>query len=203
MTLVVDWCDYKAATYAVKKWHYSGTMPVSKRVFMGAWEDGDFIGAVVYALGSSPTLGNPYGLKQFECCELVRVALRSHNAPTSQIVAKTTKMLKGQSPGLRLIVSFADPYHDHHGGIYQAMNWIYAGMTHEVKTWELNGKVLHRRAYTGINYGSSRLKVPKGAKEIVLPPKHRYLYPLDRAMRRQIEPLAQPYPKREQHANVG
>lgn len=26
--------------------------------------------------------------------------------------------------------------------------------------------------------------------------KHRYLYPLDRAMRRQIQKLAQPYPKR-------
>ena len=27
--------------------------------------------------------------------------------------------------------------------------------------------------------------------------KHRYLYPLDRAMRKQIEPLRKPYPKRE------
>ena len=27
--------------------------------------------------------------------------------------------------------------------------------------------------------------------------KYKYLYPLDRAMRRQIEPLRKPYPKRE------
>ena len=30
-----------------------------------------------------------------------------------------------------------------------------------------------------------------------MPPKHRYLMPLDDAMRAQIEPLRKPYPKRE------
>jgi len=32
--------------------------------------------------------------------------------------------------------------------------------------------------------------------------KHKYLYPLDRAMRRQILPLAQPYPKKEHAGEV-
>ena len=30
-----------------------------------------------------------------------------------------------------------------------------------------------------------------------LEPKHKYLFPLDDAMRKQIEPLRKPYPKRE------
>jgi hypothetical protein len=36
-----------------------------------------------------------------------------------------------------------------------------------------------------------------------MPGKHRYLMPLDDAMREQIEPLRQPYPKRVRSADSG
>ena len=38
--------------------------------------------------------------------------------------------------------------------------------------------------------------MPHEVESVDLLPKHKYLYPLDRAMRRQITPLAKPYPKR-------
>ena len=195
--LRVDWCSYQAAKYAVEHWHYSRTMPVSKRVYIGAWENRVFIGAIVFALGATPTLGSKYNLTMWECCELVRVALNAHASPVSQIVTKAIKLLKSQSDGLRLIVSFADPFHGHNGSIYQAMNWIYTGQTTTVDTWTVNGKLIHRRAYTGVNYGAPKQKLPQNAKRVTVPAKHRYLYPLDRAMRKQIAPLAQPYPKRD------
>ena len=107
--LVVDFCSYKAAKYAVEHWHYSGVLPAGKTVKIGVWEDGEFIGVVIYSRGANNNIGKPYGLKQTEVCELVRIALRSHAAPVSQIAAWAQKLLIGTSPGLRLIVSYADP----------------------------------------------------------------------------------------------
>ncbi len=127
--LKLAWCSHEAAKYAVEHWHYSKVMPKSKRNFIGVWEGGIFKGAIIFALGASSHLGAPYGLQTFQCCELVRVALNQHANPVSQIVSIAVKMLKTQSPGIRLIVSYADPYQGHHGGIYQAGNWIYNGTT--------------------------------------------------------------------------
>lgn len=98
--LRVDWCDYKAAKFAVEHWHYSKSVPAGKIVKFGAWEDGRFIGAVLYSLGANNNIGKPYGLKQTEICELTRVALTAHASPVSQIVSATLRMLKEQSPGV-------------------------------------------------------------------------------------------------------
>ena len=69
----------------------------------------------------------PYGLTQKECCELTRVALTKHKAFVSEILAKAIKFLRNQSPNIQLIISYADAEQNHHGGIYQATNWIYEG----------------------------------------------------------------------------
>lgn len=195
MSLHVDWCCSAAARHACSRWHYSGTVPVSKRASLGVWEGGAYIGAVIFAHGATPTLGRPYGLEQHEACELARVALRAHAAPVSRIVAVAVRLLRHRMPGLRLLVSFADPIEGHHGGIYQAMNWIYTGTTAPAYEWRHDGRRLQRRAFTGHNFGTARKKVPPGAVKVDIPGKHRYLYPLDHAIRATCEALREPYPR--------
>ena len=102
---------------------------------------------------------------------------------------------------MRLIVSFADPNQGHIGTIYQAGNWLYSGFANSTPKYRTkDGRVLHNRqvSKTGVKpqYGEMRA-VPKIEDCEVIPQldKHRYLYPLDDAMRKQIEPLRQPYPK--------
>jgi len=203
--LKVDWCEYKAAEYAVIHWHYSKVMPSGKLVKVGAWENGLFIGCVIFGRGGTYTIGEPYGLKQVECCELVRVALNNHVHPTSEIVSSAIGFIKKQSPGLRLIVSYADSKEGHNGTIYQAMNWVYEGGS--VDSWiKVRGALKHRRSLTSL-YGTNSLEwlqkhVDPNAERVIMPPKHKYLYPLDRAMRKQIAPLAKPYPKREHAGEV-
>src|SRR5690606_16022678 len=113
--------------YACENWHYSKSMPTPPRQFVGAWEDGAFIGVVIFSRGNASGIGKPYGLKQTEVCELTRVAMRNHVTPVSRILRFAIKFLKQRSPGIKLLVSYADPGQDHHGGIYQASNWIYTG----------------------------------------------------------------------------
>jgi hypothetical protein len=60
---------------------------------------------------------------------LTRIALTNHKAPVSRIMAITLRKLKKHAKGLKLVVSYADFNQGHHGGIYQATNWIYVGGT--------------------------------------------------------------------------
>jgi hypothetical protein len=203
--LLVAPCSYNAAKYAVEHWHYSARMPKSKLVKYGVWEDDQFIGCVIFGVGATPDLVKFYSLKRTEGCELVRVALKPHDASVTRIVSQSVKLLKKSNPGLRLIVSFADPEHGHNGTIYQAGNWIFMGMSAASDEYIVRGKRWHGRALRHekpdhlttkqyLEIADPNYKTIKGSS------KYRYLYPLDRAMRKQIEPLAQPYPKRE-HAD--
>lgn len=205
--LRLDWCSHAAAKYAVEKWHYSHLMPRNKLAKIGVWEDGQFIGAVIYGVGASDALGSPYGLVQTECCELVRVALRAHKSAVSRIVAISLRLLKRVMVGLRLVVSFADPVQGHHGGIYQAGGWLFSGDTEPSDEFVVNGQHYHGRALRK-TFEGRRWRHLQGTtldKARTLDPsacitkgstKHRYLMPLDDAMRAQIAPLARPYPKR-------
>ena len=154
--LKLDWCSYQAAKYAVEKWHYSKTLPANRSNYIGVWENGSFRGVVIFGMGASPSLGKPYGLKNGEFAELTRVAIRKHESSISRIVAIAIRMLRKKTPGLKILISFADPFHGH----------------------------------------NSPKEIPREAVKIRTPGKHRYLYPLDDEMRKQIEPLRKPYPKR-------
>ena len=125
--LKIDWATHEAAKYAVENWHYSKSIPKSKLVKIGVWENQKFIGVVIFSSGATPNLGSPYGLTQRECVELSRVALNKHFTPVSRILSIALKFLVNVNPKLRLVVSFADRDQSHHGGIYQATNWIYDG----------------------------------------------------------------------------
>ncbi len=200
--LTLDWCSYHAAKYAVEHWHYSRSLPTPPLVKIGAWEDGQFIGCVIFSRGANNNLCKPYMLTITQASELARVALARHRTPTSRIIRIATRLLAQANPGLRLLVSYADPNHGHHGGLYQALGWVYDGDTHaDYVAIDRTGRRWHSRqvSKTGMNrqYGILRC-VPKHSEctLIRLLGKHRYLWSLDAAMRQQILPLAQPYPKR-------
>jgi hypothetical protein len=189
--LKLDWCSHAAAKYAVEHWHYSRRMPKSKLGRCGVWEESRFVGVVIFGVGASNNLGKPYRLDQTQVCELVRIALTQHKTPTSRIVAIAVRLLSQGMAGLRLIVSFADQNAGHTGVLYQACGWLYAGEAAADRVvYGADGKPRHPRAH--------RLKyqTETGFRRRRTLPKHRYLYPLDAAMRAQIAPLAQPYPKR-------
>ena len=196
MSLKVDYCSHKAAKYACEKWHYSGTIPPIKNVRFGVWEKGDFIGAVVYSRGVNGSIGSFAGLDQTEAVELTRVALDDHEAPVSQIVSYTMKMLKKKDKGLRLLISYADPAQGHHGGIYQAMNWYYIGDTEAGTVLiDSDGNKVHSRT---LNMAKKNNYSTKDEYESLekkrVPGKHKYIYPLDDEIGAKVKDMAKPYP---------
>lgn len=189
---------HEAAKYAVEHWHYSRVLPAGKTVRVGVWEDGKYIGVVIFSRGAVSQLGTQWGFNQTECCELTRVALNKHQTPVSQIVAHALRYLKETNPDMRLVVSFADTAQGHHGGIYQAGNWIYSGSTGATTEFIVFGKQMHLRSIHAKGWkqtiGWVREHVDPNAVWVKTPGKHRYLMPLDKQARRRIMKYAQPFP---------
>lgn len=145
--------------------------------------------------------------------ELVRVALNGKQEHTSQAVALALKELKRDCPLCRLVVSYADCDQDHLGTIYQATNWIYTGARLQNTTdasWIVNGKRYHGRVISdwvrrkGGLHGLTRKQFLQkyydpNATEFITKGKRKYLMPMDKQMRKQILPLAKPYPKADEN----
>ena len=196
--LKLAWCSHEAARYAVENWHYSKCMPSFKVVKIGVWEAERFIGCILFSMGANAQAHCPYGIEKRDICELTRIALDKHATPVTRIVSIALRLLKQQSPGIRLVVSYADPEQGHDGGIYKGGGWIYVGQTSLCTHYEYisSGKRVHSKTIaTGRRGYAAQLK----AKGIIRPVrvwKYKYLMPLDAAMRKRIEPLCKPYLKR-------
>lgn len=195
--LHLDWCSHEAAKYACENWHYSKCLPVGKIVKIGVWENDKFIGCILYSRGANKSLMSQIGLQQTEGCELTRVALKNHATPVSKMLAISFKLLKKSNSGLKAVISFADKEQNHHGGIYQASNWLYMGETKPADEYIYNGKRWHGRAFrkslgSHLNYLNKGLKIIKGSS------KHRYLMPLENRHKYEYL-LKNKYPKRVEH----
>lgn len=134
---------------------------------------------------------------------MARLALGEHAVATSRIVAIAIKLLHKHCPGLRAIVSHSDPAAGHVGTVYQAMNWLYTGLTRtDVKYIAADGTEYHSRAVsaTGLKKHRGHMdRCPKisECRAVKVPGKHRYVYPLDGEIRALIAKDAKAYPKAE------
>jgi len=192
-------CTYQASKFAVEHYHYSKQMPSDKKLLFGAWEDGKFIGSVIYNRGSRMLYAEFTPQNRGGVCELARVALKEHKTPVTKIISETIKLIKKTQPQIEVIVSYADRNQNHLGVIYQAGNWIYLG-TISRKSWMMiNGEKVHARSASS-RYGTSSLKwiqqhIDKNAYYIPDKGRHKYCYPLTKKQRKILECRRKPYPK--------
>lgn len=188
--LLIDWATHEATKYACEKWHYAGVLPTGKLVKIGVWENDKFIGVVIYSRGASPYLPHKYGLNQTECCELTRVALTRHITEVTRIISISIKFLRRFCPGIKMIVSFADPMQGHTGGIYKGGNWKCTGTSNETTEVLYGGRWRHMRGvYHKYKNSNGTLKTRK------CPGKLRFIYLLKCAT--SIENDATSLPARE------
>lgn len=193
--LKLDWATHEAARYACENWHYSKNLPLGKSVRIGAWEDGRFVGVVVFHTGVSYRLGNFLGLNQMQVCELIRVAFTKRKTPISRMLKIAVSMLKKQSPNLRAVVSFADPEQKHYGGIYQASNWIYCGRSHAAQEFFIDNKWRNFKVFAQKRGWSKYQKVDRSSLPKRNHWKYKYVLALDEETKSKLIKLSKPYPK--------
>ena len=111
------------------------------------------------------------------------LACRKHEV--SRMISIAIRLLRKQCPGIELVVAFADTGQGHHGGIYQASGFVYAGLSEKGRLFKhkTTGRILHNRAVSANGYRSHFghiRKVPRTDECTILESteKHRYLLPL-------------------------
>lgn len=191
-------CSYDTAKKAILRWHYSRVMPRGAKIYYAAFEDGRFVGVLVFGVGVGK--GTPIAhVSTREALELQRVAFTAHAAPISQFMAAAVKRMRAHHH-IRLLVSYADPYHSHHGGIYQAAGWTYVGTSDASTGYRApSGELKHSRVVTPTGYNRQFGAIKRAWRsdvfaKVLLPGKHLYLLGLDRPTRRAVSALAKPYP---------
>lgn len=180
----------------IEKWHYSGKVPTGKNFFF-AMEFGppvDMFSKEIYAIacygysasqsmhtslskvtGEKITLENMLELRRLCRCE------PKDGKPLTWFLARCHKLLKKQ--GIKYVVSFSDPMHNHNGGIYKAANFTHLGRTASA-THNINeaGEIVHRRipyhykrkkGYPD-GIGMEMARADLGLKKYTTPPKDRW-----------------------------
>lgn len=185
----------EAMKYACKHFHYSKSIPDCPFGY-SVFENDKWCGCVLYGRGANNNLAKEFGLKQGEVIELVRMALNGKQSCTSKVLALSLKLVKKDCPLAKIIVSYADTEQGHTGIIYQATNWIYLGASICNTGYAIDprdGKVKHTRILNS-KYGSI-----KGFKYVSKPPKHKYMYCIDKSLKDKYTKKKKTYPKSCDH----
>jgi len=135
--------ETEAACALVVRHHYSGRAPANIQ-WCGTWHEtgglfgdrGDAVAACFICI--PPTR---WSEPVYELSRLVRAPHVS--APLTGLISSTIK--HAAKSGADLIVSFADFTQGHHGGIYQAASWRYAGK----RDSRMDGLIINGVFYAG------------------------------------------------------
>lgn len=194
----------KAIKYACMNFHYAKSVPVNTFGFSVFNDNNEWCGVILYGSGATNNLAEPYGLKQGQVLELVRMALNSKQGVTGKALAISLTLLRKKLPLCKLIVSYADSEQNHLGIIYQATNWYYTNYSTDT-VFLVNGERFHRRTLNS-KYNTSSFELLKEKGLTVVPiktkPKWKYIYPLDKSLVPLCKSLAKPYPKKTNAAIV-
>jgi hypothetical protein len=174
------------------------------RAIVGCWEDGVFVGAVVFSRGACKDLATRFGFDQTEAVELTRIALARHQTPTTRIVAIALRLLKSANPGLQVVISFSDPAQSHNGRshtgtVYRAGGWLFLGMTGAEALLRIGGVLRHRRTIISKHRTGAvpwlRSHVDPQAERVITPPKFRFAFPLTAEARERLRPHVRSFQK--------
>lgn len=129
-----------AAAAFVKAHHYAGSH-VASRLDVGLYRDTDIVGVCSFSVGVQPAaLGRWCGVQSTDGVELGRLVLLDSEPCNAEswFVARAFRLLRGELPEVRAVLSYSDPVPreglagevvmpGHVGVVYQALNAVYVG----------------------------------------------------------------------------
>jgi hypothetical protein len=190
-----------------QRYHYLGTLPsVSKHY--GVYEPGlSAVVSVGYGTGAGMT--RRYGLEQWPGnLEVTRVAVHP-DCPANSASRYLAAVLKHvASSGIDWVYSYADTGRGHHGGIYQALNAVYVGMSKPHSSFLIGGQPVHTRTLYS-RHGTSAHDAMRAIygdriEHVMTSGKHTYILPVGTMrsryrIRQQLAPFALEYPGAMRH----
>lgn len=200
----------KVAREYIATFHYSHIMPDSCKETYGGYIGLKLAGIIAFGTGASNEAFTRLipNIKLDNTRELIRL-WSPDGMPKNTESKMISKALKMLPKNVKLIISFADPFHNHIGMIYQATNFLYCGMTKPSKMLiDKDGTIFHVRTIgsymrrhpelEGMNHRQIMEKY--GWKYVERNGKHRYIYLLGtkkekKEMIKILKDKILPYPK--------
>ena len=194
----IEQINYKTVKPFIEKWHYSSSVRGLhiEHCFNLTSPDGSFglprmIGAMIYGKPAMPDVSKKYCEENPDIVlELNRLCCIDDTPKNTEsyFIGKTLRWLKEHTK-YRVIISFADTAQGHEGTIYKATNFNYKGMTSGAKALMVDGERFHQRMLTKKCPKGDviRRRIKSNDKDIwteELPPKHIFVYYLDRKLKR-------------------
>lgn len=145
----------------IETYHYSKSINgvISDYCFALIEKDtGRLCGAMIYGRMAMANQWRKYGSSPEEVQELRRLATLDETPTNTEsfFIAKTLRWLRKNVKELKTVVSYADPYYNHEGVIYQASNFEYVGKTAKGRFIKLGDKLYHDKAIR--SYYKGKLK---------------------------------------------
>jgi hypothetical protein len=177
----------------VETWHYSANVNGLRisHVF-GLYYESNLIGAMIYGPLGMANTWKKYADSEDQVVELRRLCCIDNTPKNTEsyFIGKTLKWLK-KNTDYKVVISYADTFHNHEGTIYKASNFQYCGLTSKGRVIDYDGKIYHDkciRTYHTDRYNNKKLKpfaqkvkdaLESGdAKYVETPGKHIFLYSL-------------------------
>lgn len=137
----------------------------------------------------APSAARAWGSNAIELTRLVRSP--GMGQPLTRFLSQCFSFIRSKGR-FDLVIAYADPSAGHHGGIYQAGNWIYVGMSSSNSAWvnRITGKRSSQRSFA-----QSRYREADGWERIKTAPKYTYVYPLTKSSRSKWAGKSLPFPK--------
>lgn len=131
--------DRKAAEAAVKRWHYSGKIVNNSQLHLGAFLDGELLGAMQFgpSLDKSKLQGLVRDTPWNGFIELNRMAF-SDKLPRnseSRCLSVAMRLMRQHAPHVQWVVSFADGAQCGDGTIYRASGFLLTGIRKNTSLW--------------------------------------------------------------------
>ena len=150
--------DRIAAKSLVQNYHYSGKLPSTMFSFVCSIV-GEPVASCCFGMGAAR-----WKLPVLELTRLVVDPSFRGLVTLSSFVAQCISYLKINTHHT-LLISYADPHHGHHGGIYQALSWDYHGREKGNPGIPffmnmITGEQIHRRTLNA-KYGTSAISKVK------------------------------------------
>ncbi len=181
--------------------HYLHSMPAAPRYCFGVYLGTALKGGAVFTAGAR--LGHHVlAARPSDVVTLARLWLADDLQVNSEsrVLGILVRWLR-RNTAHKAVLSYADPEAGHTGGIYQAVGWLYLGLTEGDAMLDTgDGQLLHRRsAYDRFGSNSVGMLQRTGlphARWVHRPGKHRYLCLLDPSWRWRLRTTPEQYPCR-------
>ncbi len=186
--------------------HYAKRLPMTIEYSFGLYNNDKILqGVCVFGPTAPPVPITLFGdISKYKVRELTRLVINDKHEKNVLSYFVSQCLLKLPIP--MCIISFADSGNNHHGYIYQAINWLYTGTGGQLFNYvDSNGKDLHSLTIhdlmktEGYKSESDYIRA-KSIKKIKAPVKYRYVYMLGnkrqiRQMKKDLKLNILSYPK--------